>query len=86
MFPVNPNQNEHPRGKTATELLQLPRGQVRVSALLLNEYQSQSLNLLRPDVRYKNEKKNNPALRGLTLVVAAFLFVVASTRIYPTAS
>ncbi|CAF9919184.1 MAG: hypothetical protein ALECFALPRED_001080, partial [Alectoria fallacina] len=26
-----------------------------------------------PDVRYENEKKNNPALRGLTLVVAAFL-------------
>lgn len=28
-----------------------------------------------PDVRYKNERKSNPALRGFTLVVAAFLFV-----------
>ena len=39
-------------------------------------YQVPILNILRPDVEYKNEKKSNPALRGVTLVVAAFLFVV----------
>ncbi len=73
---MNPNQDEHPRGKTETELLQLSRGQARVSALILNGYQLQLLNLLRPDVRYNNERKSNPALRGVNLVVAAFLFVV----------
>jgi len=36
----------------------------------------QLLNQVRTEVRYSNNKKSNPALRGLTLVVAAFLFIV----------
>ena len=43
--------------------------------MILEEYQVQLITLLRPDVRFTNERKSNPALRGWTLVIAAFLFV-----------
>lgn len=60
---------------------------MRVSTLMLDAYHVKLLNILRPDVRYKNERKDNPALRGLNLVIAAFLFVVLPPfRLYPTAS
>ena len=49
---------------------------MRVSGLFLEGYPSHLPNLLRPDIRYNIERKSNPALRGWTLAVAAFLFVI----------
>lgn len=49
---------------------------MRVSGSMLDTYLFILLKILRPDVRYMNETKNNPALRGWRLAIAALLFVI----------
>ena len=38
---------------------------------------AKQLTLCSPDIPYKNERRSNPPLRGIVLVVAAYMYVAA---------